>query len=185
MGKQVQFHMLAEDMKMLLDFVQSQDDIVITHLDSDSPKISPILEPVKESSTLVLWNTRLLPLLERKLVHRSGGSDYYRVDYSMPTIELSPSRLTKWMDEPALLQGRLYMFFNTPVPDYEAWYQTIARRIRRDFIKNPLTLLKGYVGPKTFEWYRKGGILLPMFEPPLTPEWLSFIKNQHAISSPS
>jgi hypothetical protein len=183
MGKQVQFHMLAEDMQMFLDFIQRQDGIVITYQSSDSPEISPILDPAKESEGMVLWNKRLLPFLERKLVHRSGGNDYFRVDYSLPTIELTPSRIVTWKDLPALLQGRIYIFFDKPVPGYDAWYQTIAKWIRSNFKQNPLKLLKGYVGPKAFDWYREGGIMLPMSEPPLTPEWLSFVENQHLSDS--
>lgn len=180
MGKQVQFHMLPEDMQEFLGFIQKQDDIVITCRDLDSPEIFPIIDPIKESETMVLWNKRLLPFLERKLVQRPGGDDYQRVDCSLSTIELTPSRITKWKDTPALLQGRIYIFFDKPVPGYDAWYQSIARWIRRNYRKNPLKLLKGYIGPEAFDWYRDGGIMLPMFEPPYTLEWLSFIENQHA-----
>jgi hypothetical protein len=129
---------------------------------------------------MVLWNKRLLPFLERELIQRPGGSDYYRVDASLPTIELTPSRIIKWKDAPALLQGRIYIFFDKPVPGYDAWYQGIARWIRSNYKRNPMKLLKGYIGPKAFDWYRDGGIVLPMFAPPLTPEWLSFIENKHA-----
>ena len=76
MGKQVQFHMLPEDMQEFLGFIQKQDDIVITCRDLDSPEIFPIIDPIKESETMVLWNKRLLPFLERKLVQRPGGDDY-------------------------------------------------------------------------------------------------------------
>jgi hypothetical protein len=183
MGKQVQFHMLPEDMQMFLDFIQKQGDVVIAYKSLDSPEVLPIPNPVKEVETMVIWNRELLRSLERKLIQRPGGSDYYRVDDSLPTIDITPSRITKWKDTPALLQGRIYVFFDKPVPGYDEWYKTAAHWLKSNFIKSPLKLLKGYVGPKAFDWYSDGGILLPMFEPPLTPEWLSFVANQHASDS--
>lgn len=132
---------------------------------------------------MTLWNTALLGSLERKLVKRPGGSDYYQIDASLPTLEVSPPRLIKWNGRPALLQGRVNGFFDKPSEGYEQWYDVVARWIRNNFTRNPLKLLDGYIGPQALKWFQDGGILLPMFEPPPTSEWLSFIENQHAVDS--
>src|SRR5713226_3536793 len=92
MGKQLQFHTLPEDMQMFLDFVQKHYPVVVTLKSSDSPKVTPVSDAITESDIMTLWNKALLDSLERKLIHRPGGSDYYRVDDSLPTLELSPSR---------------------------------------------------------------------------------------------
>jgi hypothetical protein len=120
--------------------------------------------------------------LERKLIRRPGGSNYYRVDDSLPTLELSPSRLIEWNGKPALLQGRVYGFFDKPFSGYEEWYKVIADWVRANFRKSPLKLLGGYIGPGAFRWFQESGTLLPMLEPPPTPEWLSFVENQHGVS---
>jgi len=174
--------MLPQDLQMLLAFVHEHDPVVVTLRDSDSPKVTPVSDPLDESEVMSLWNKALLGSLERKLVSRPGGSDYYRVDYSLPTLELSPSRLTEWRDQPALLQGRVYGFFDRPIPGYEEWYQVIARWIRKKFTKSPLSLLGGYIGPEALKWFQQGGNLLPMFQPPPTSEWMTFVENQHAGS---
>ncbi len=183
MGKQTQLHMLPEDMEMFLEFVRKRDPVVITIKSSDSPEVTPVSDPSIESEVMTLWNKTLLGSLERKLIHRPGGSDYYRIDDSLPTLELSPSRLIEWRGKPALLQGRVYGFFDKPASGYEAWYKVIAQWIRQNFAKSPLKLLGGFVGPAALRWFQGGGILLPMIEPPPTPEWLSVVENQHAIGS--
>jgi hypothetical protein len=183
MGRQIQFHALPEDMAAFLECIQRQGPVVITIKSSDSPNVTEVPDVLAESQTMTLWNKALLGRLERKLVNRPGGADYYRVDDSLPTLELSPSRVVQWNGKPALLQGRVYGFFDRPFPEYEAWYEFVARCIRRKFKKNPLKLLNGYVGPQAFKWFHEGGTLLPMFEPPPTSEWMSFVESQHAVGS--
>jgi hypothetical protein len=183
MGRQTQLHMLPQDMKLFLGFVRKRDPVVVTTRSSDSPRVTPVSDPSTKSEVMTLWNKALLGSLERKLIHRPGGSDYYRVDDSLPTLELSPSRLTEWRGKPALLQGRIYSFFDNPTSAYEVWYKAIAQWIRRNFPKNPLKLLGGYVGPSALRWFQAGGVLLPTIEPPPTPEWLSIVENQHSVAS--
>lgn len=178
MGRQVQFHMLPDDLRMFLEFVQSRGPVTITLRSSDTAEVKPVENQVLESRVMALWNKTLLPNLERKLVARTGG-DYYRIDDSLPTLELSPSLLAKWKNKQALLQGRVYGFFDKPNDEYGKWYDTIARWIRSHFSKSPVKLLGGYVGPYALKWFQEGGVLLPMFEPPLTSEWISFVANQH------
>lgn len=179
MGRQTQLHMLSQDLGALLAFVQEHDPVVVTLRDSDSSEVTPVLDPLVESKDMSLWNKTLLGSLERKLVSRQGGNDYYRVDYSLPTLELSPSRLTEWRDQPALLQGRVYGFFDRPIAGYDEWYQVVARWIRKSFTKSPLSILGGYIGPEALRWFQQGGTLLPMFEPPPTAEWMAFVEKQH------
>jgi len=168
---------------MFLEFVQKHDPVVVTSKSSDSSKVTPVSDPLAESQVMTLWNQTLLGSLERKLVSRPRGDDYYRVDDSLPTLELSPSRPVEWNGRPALLQGRVYGFFDRPLSGYEEWYEIVARWIRNNFKKTSLKLLGGYIGPEAFKWFQDGGILLPMFEPPPTSEWLSFVENQHTVGS--
>ena len=170
---------------MLLDFVQIHEPVVVTLKSSDSPNVTPVPDPASESQIMALWNRGLLESLGRKLIQRPGGRDYYRIDDSLPTLDLSPSLLTEWNGHPALLQGRIYGLFEHPLSSYEKWYESIARWIRKRFTKSPLKLLDGYIGPEALEWFRKGGLLLPMFEPPATAEWLSFVESQHSTGCPT
>jgi hypothetical protein len=179
MGKQTQLHMLPADVEMLLDFMRKHVSVMITLKSSDSPRAIPVSDPSTELRVMTMWNKTLLNSLERKLIHRPGGSDYYRVDDSLPTLELSPSRLIAWSGKSALLQGRIYGLFDKPASGYEEWYNAIVRWIRHNYQKCPLKLLGGYIGPAALRWFEGGGVLLPMIEPPQTTEWLSVVESQH------
>ncbi|MBL0161393.1 MAG: hypothetical protein IPP47_30610 [Bryobacterales bacterium] len=131
---------------------------------------------------MTLWNKALLSSLDRVRISHPGR-EYYRVDESLPTLELTPSKACDWAGRPALMKGRIYGFFDKPTESYEQWYDSMARWIRKHFAKNPVKLLQGYVGPSALEWFQKGGVLLPMFVPPPTAEWVSFVENQHNVGS--
>jgi hypothetical protein len=176
MGRQVQLHMLPKDLRVFLGFVQARDPVVATLRSSDAPQLKPIPDPSSETRVLVLWNQALLGSLERKHVV-VPGREYYGVDGISPTLEIVPSQPTDWNGRASLLQGRIYASFDTPVAGYEKWYNSLARWIRKSFIKNPLPL-GGYIGPAAYEWYKKGGLLLPMLSPPVTPQWLSWVEAQ-------
>src|SRR5579863_4279232 len=62
--------------------------------------------------------------------------------------------------------------------DFERWYNGVARWIRKNFARNPIPLLGGYVGPAAYEFFKRGGLLLPMFRPPLTSQSLSWVEAQ-------
>jgi len=111
--------MFPEDMEKFLEFVRKRDPVAVTLRSSDSTKVTPVPDPLIESEVMTLWNKSLLGSLERKLINRPRGKDYYRVDESLPTLELSPSRLIEWSGKPALLWGRLYGFFDKPTSGYE------------------------------------------------------------------
>ncbi len=180
MGRQVQFHALRDDVRLLLDFACGRDPVVVTLLDSDSPEIQPVADPASETRTMTLWNTTLVTPLVRKRVVRSEGGDYYRVDYSLPTLEFSPSRRCEWNGQQALLQGRIYGFALEGESDiYQEWYDSIARWIRKHFDKNPIDIFGGYIGTSAFKWFLDGGVLLPSFPPPVDEHWLSVVARQH------
>lgn len=182
MGRQILFHMLPEDMQTFLQFVQERNPIVITRRSSDSPEIRSIPDPPRETEVMTIWNKALLNSLERILISYPGR-DYYGIDESLPTLELCPSKVCEWNGSSALLQGRIYGFFDKPTTSYERWYNSIVHWIRAHFAKNTVMHVGGYIGPSALKWFREGGILLPMLEPPPTAEWVSFVKSQHSCGS--
>jgi hypothetical protein len=179
MGKQTGFHMLAEDCKQFLDFVQERDAVVVTHWRSESADIEAVRQPWKGGDWYCLWNQTLLPALEREYIPKSDRGPYYRVDSVWPVIEFSyPGPVQEpWNGRPALTQGRVWAGFERENKDFERWYNSVVRWIRKNFIKNPVPL-GGYVGPAAYNWYKHGGLLLPAFRPPITPQWLSWVEAQ-------
>jgi len=179
MGRQVGFHALPDDLREFLEFATTGASVTITLMDSDRPEVESLADPAVEKRVLTLWNRDLVPILEREVVKRPGARDYYRIPYSLLVLELSPSRLTSWNDTPALLQGRLYGFsFDSPESAYAKWYTRLRRWIESHFSRNPVKGLDGYVGTVALGWFREGGVLLPSWSPPITPEWLSFVDAQ-------
>jgi hypothetical protein len=177
MGRQIQFHMLPEDARALLQFVHEHDPVIVTLRDSNLPEIKTVAGPSSETRTMTLWNQALLSTLARKHIVYPGR-EYYGIENSTPTLEFSPSRRCEWNERPALLLGRIYGSFETSVAGYEKWYNSLVRWVRKNFVKSPLPLT-GRVGPAAYEWYRKGGVLLPMMlTPPITSVWLSWIEAQ-------
>jgi hypothetical protein len=183
MGRQIQFHMLPDDEQMFLDYLRGRDPVVVVDRSADSSEVTPVSMEAGDSGTLVLWNKSLLDHLERQVVERSPGNHYYRVESSLPTLEYSRSRQVEWNGHRALLQGRVYGSFTQPKVEYENWYKSVTAWIRRHFMRGPFKLLDGYIGPAAFRWFQEGGILLPMFQPPPTSEWISFVDSQHPAAS--
>ena len=182
MGRQIHFYMLPQDRTVFLRVVQDAEPVTVTLRNSDSAKTFPIADPiVGDSETLCLWNSRLLPSLERKWVPHPG---YYRADeWGKPILEFTSSVRTTWEGEPALLQGRLFGIFERKSPNFEKWYDSIVRWIRKNYRRGPAEL-GGYVGPAAYEFYKSGGYLLPNFLPPRTKEWVAEISKQHPFSEP-
>jgi hypothetical protein len=180
MGRQIHFHILPDDCNALIGFAREHDPVAIILRDADSPEVKPVADlNVANGKSLCLWNRRLLPLLERKWVADPG---YYRVDeFSMPILEFTSSLTTTWEGKPALVQGRLYGIFEGKPAGFEKWYDSLVRWIRKNYQKNPRGT-GGYVGPAAYDFYKKGGYLLPQFRPPRTEVWLAEIGKQHARS---
>jgi hypothetical protein len=179
MGRQTGFHMLAEDCKHFLEFVRGRDPIIVIRRDSTSPTIEEIQRPWEQGGGYCLWNQALLPALAREYIPESDVGPYYRVDSVWPVIEFSyPGPVQEpWNGRPALTQGRVWAGFERENKDFEHWYNSVVRWIRKNFIKNPVPL-GGYVGPAAYDWYKNGGLLLPVFRPPITPQWLSWVEAQ-------
>jgi hypothetical protein len=128
---------------------------------------------------MILWNKQLTATLQRKWID-SATPGYYRVDQlAFPVLEFSMSMLTDWQGKPALTQGRIYGQFAGKPVEFERWFEQIVRYIRKHWRGNPVSLLGGYVGPAASDWFTSGGLLLPMFVPPITAEWLRVMKQQH------
>lgn len=183
MGRQIQLTMLPADVDALLTEIRSHAPVEIVIRDEDSAdataltSVSEVSE--KSDSILILWNKNLMPTLKRKWIDlRTPG--YYSVDYfTLPVLEFSLSVLTEWQGKPALTQGRIYGQFDGKPVEFEKWFEQIVRYIRKSWRKNPVALLGGYVGPAASEWFASGGLVLPMFVPPVTPEWTRVMKQQH------
>lgn len=182
MGRQIEFHALADDLGEFLEFACTGKPVIVTVMDADRPEIEPLANPCAESRAMTLWNQALIPTLERELVRRPPAPEYYRVSSSAPVLELIPSRETSWNGQPALLGGRVYGFdFGDAPKDYATWYESLARWIRSHFTRNPFERQGGYVGRAAVSWFQQGGVLLPgMFAPPVTPMWISFFEAQQA-----
>jgi hypothetical protein len=181
MGRQIHFHLLPEDRDAFLGFVQEHDPVTIVLRDADSAELECVTDlNIAGGKTLCLWNRKLLAQLERKWIPAPA---YYRVDgLWTPTLEFMESFSTTWEGKPALGQGRLFgdfdLYLGKP-PEFAKWYDTLVRWIRKHWKKNPAGST-GYVGPAAFEFYEKGGYLLPQFLPPKTKAWLTEIGKQHS-----
>jgi len=181
MGKQTQLHMLPDDCRELLDHIQHRDPVVVVDRSADSKEVKEVKNPCLHGGSYCLWNQGLLPALEREYVHRGGHNPYYRIDDDLPVVELSypdPAQEV-WNGRSVLAQGRVYTGLNAQKGEaFEKWYAAIVRWIRKNFVRNPIPHLGGFIGPVAYEWYRKGGTLLPMLRPPVTQQWISWVKAQ-------
>ncbi len=188
MGRQIHFHMLLEDQNAFLHMVKENDPVVV--FARDDPR-TPDVQPIEDFADnrleiFCLWNRRLLPTLKRKSVGKADGSYYMADVLRLPLLEFSNCLRTQWEGKPALIQGRLYGIFDPDLnkpPEFEKWYERLVRWIRKNYKKNPSTILGGYVGPAAYEFYRDGGYLLPSFVPPRTDVWLAEIGKQHPANS--
>ncbi len=184
MGRQIQLHMFPEDCIKLINFVQQHDPVVVIPFDSASPQITEVRVPCERVGVYCLWNQAVLPSLEYKHIARADRGAYFRVDSRLPVLEFIKSVQVKWNQKTALLQGRIYSPFECPEYQREKlqkWYGSLVRWIRKHWMRNPVPLLGGYVGPVAFDAYKQGITLLPMFEPPLTPQWLSWSTAQDSL----
>ena|SRR5579863_3140321 len=180
MGRQTRFHMLSEDCRRFVQFLQARDPVIVTevHL-SEFAEIQGISRPWENRGFYCLWNQAIIPTLGR----RATGK-YCNVDLSLPLIEFSyeSPRVEQWNGQPALLQGRIWASFETEDKAFERWYNATVRWIRKNFIRDvALGHDRDLVGPEAYEWFKSGGLLLPSFRPPITDAWLAWVdvQNQH------
>jgi hypothetical protein len=169
--------MLSDDCASFLDFVRERDPVVVVLRDSDSPRVEAVGDPCEASKATCLWNQSLLPALTRSYIPNAESRPYSRADDDLPLLEFSASIPVEWEGLPGLLQGRIWGAFETTNQrQYRVWYEAIVRWIRKRYIR--YEPLKGYIGPAAREWHKRGGILLPMFKPPVTEEWRVFVEKQ-------
>jgi hypothetical protein len=183
MGRQILFHMLPDDCEEFLSFLRSRAPVVVTIRDGHSSRIEPVDNPCSNFECLSLWNREILPVLKRSYIPKSTKGPYYRVDSSLPVVELSLSRVGDWNGKPCLPQGRLYASFDQPNEKLRKWFEFMIRWIRRNYSKPRLKHVS-YVGPAAMRWHQEGGILLPFNRPLPTSYWVSFANSQHATSKP-
>ena len=179
MGRQIVFHMLEEDRTEFFRFLSSRHSVVAASWTSSAPAVVLSESPAEEQVSLALWQPRSDVQRERKRVERENGSVAYDFDRRISVLEFDPSVVVMHGETRALLQGRLYSFLNEMDAETSTLFRTATQWIKRTFESSPLKLLGGYVGPAAMRWYRDGGILLPMFNPPATPAWEEFITSQH------
>lgn len=163
-----------------MSFAVAGDPVVVTLRDADSPEVVALdLETLPTGTTLCLWNKSIAPYVERIKVPSSSVGTYYRLDESkMPVLEFAVSRQIMWRGKPGLIQERLYGVLENKEPEFGKWFAKLTRWLRKNFRKNPTTM-GGYVGPAAYDWFEKGGYLLPGFLPPDTDAWVQEIEKQH------
>ena len=180
MGRQTRFHMLPEDCRRFVLFLRERDPVVVTNwYSSESAQIEEISRPWERSGHFCLWNQAILPELQRK-----ATGEHFNIDSSASVIEFSYECLLAepWNGQPALTQGRVWASFDTESRAFEAWYNAVVRWIRKNFIRDlALGFDRDSIGPAAYDWFKTGGLLLPMFRPPLTEAWLAWVnvQNQH------
>jgi hypothetical protein len=171
MGRQTRFHMLSEDCRHFVQFLQGRDPVIVTEVhSSESAEVQAVGRPWENKGFYCLWNQAIIPTLSR----RATGK-YFNIDRSLPLIEFSyeSPRPEPWNGQPALLQGRIWASFETEDKAFERWYNATVRWIRKNFIRDvALGHDRDSVGPEAYEWFKSGGLLLPSFRPqPLTLGW--------------
>lgn len=180
MGKQIAFHMLEEDCRIFVDFVQQRDPVIVIRWSTTSPEVRAIRSPWQKAGWYCLWNQSVFASLKREFIAESKRGPYYRVDSSVPVTEFSyPGPVIEsWNGRPGILQGRLWTGFPGTNDKFEKWYNALIRWIRKNFVRNPVPHLGGYIGPSAYESYKQGVLLLPQFAPPATSQWLSWVEAQ-------
>jgi hypothetical protein len=178
--------MLPKDCTEFLAFVQKRDPVVVVPWTSNSASVEEVLRPCSTGGFFCLWNQSLIPTLSYREVQNAANQLSYQIDSTLPILEFSNSSEVEWLQRPALLQGRIYTGIKSDKGKaFNGWYEALVRWIRRSFRKNPIGHLGGYIGPAAFEWYKHGGVLLPMFTPPLTSEWRSWLEAQDSLRNVS
>jgi len=185
MGHQITFHMLEEDRKKFFTFLSSRHKIVASCWTSDTSAVVYCDSPAEEKGALALWEPQSDLDRQRRMIVRNSDSVVYEFDSQNSILEFDPGMSVVHGGSPALLQGRLYSFLSEMSVETAGLFRTARQWIRRSFQPCPFKLLGGYVGPAAMRWYRDGGILLPMFNPPATPAWEEFITSQHRAQAVS
>lgn len=182
MGKQVLFHMTAEDRHNFCIYARDVG-LELGRRDGDSRAALPLTcESFDDEGTFCFWSKKLCPDLKRTWISDPG---YYRVDsLRLSVLEYMPSVAAEWEGRPALCQGRLFGNFEAglgkPIQFLQS-YQALVAWIKKNYRKNSFGL-GGYIGPSAWDFHTQGGNLLPLFVPATTREWIDSINAQHLPS---
>jgi len=180
MGRQTRFHMLPDDCRRFVQFLQERDPVIVTNWHSPTtPEPEECVRPWETGGMYCLWNQAILPELRRE-----ATGAYFNISFSAAVIELSYKSpvVEAWNGQPALLQGRIWTGCGVENKAFQNWYNAAVRWILKNFVRDQaLGLDRDSVGPAAYEWFRNGGLLLPYFRPPLTDAWLGWtsVQNQH------
>jgi len=172
MGRQIHFHMLGRDCDAFFAAARHVAPFIAAIRDSPTPGIEPVDLPCAIQTDLMLWNTVIAPSVVRTFVPNSVRGPYHRFPYDAPVLEFCPTgNLSDWDERPAITAGRLYAARYQDHSKLANWYEELAGWLRRHFNGYRLASSTFRVGPDAWEWYRSGGLLLPMVRPLVTPTW--------------
>jgi hypothetical protein len=181
MGKQIGLHMRDDDCRKLISFIRERDPVIISDWVANRVQLDDIRDPCRRGGWYCCWNQSILTELVRQPAQRQESvMNHYSIDGSLPVIELSypTTEQKKWNGRNSQTQGRIWAPFHKDNKKFNLWVAAISRWVRKNFRKNPVPLLSGYIGPEAFEWYLQGGLLLPMIRPPVTSQWVSWADAQ-------
>jgi hypothetical protein len=186
LGRQIQFHMMPDDLEAFIRAAQQSDPVVVTDREHPCDRgVHPTSDLRKNRlRILCLWNRRLLPELNRDWHPEAKVYKYWLDVFRLPVLELSTCLETEWDGMPALIQGRLYGVFDRDLrkpPEFEKWFDRLVRWIRKNYKRRDTIHVGGYVGPAADQFLLKGGYLLPGFRPPRTDVWLAEMRKQHPL----
>jgi hypothetical protein len=186
MGRQIHFHMLGRDCDAFFAAARHFAPFVAVIRDSPTAGIEPIDAPCAGRADLMLSNKALAPSAVRTYVPNSVDGPYHRFPYDVPALEFCPtSAMTDWDGRPAIGAGRLYAARYQDNRDLANWYEKLAGWLRRHFHGYRIVSSRFCVGPDAWEWHRRGGLLLPLVRPLVTPTWrrlLAVEERESAVS---
>jgi len=171
MGRQVGLYLLPEDSQQLVEAVLANPDVVMLGYPSPMPEPRQIETlPLKGEPTLhvgvYFWNTRFPFEVSEWIPIRQGPATgwYGFTSDEPPIIEFDPSRL---LPEGSLTRGRLWMehtFWRGGEriykgEDFENWYNSIRRWVKKNFILIDRSPPAAYIGPAAYRFHEQGGVL--------------------------
>lgn len=180
MGKQTLLHMTADDGLALCAYAGEKLGLQLGRRDAEAESVALLpCESITSDSTFCIWDKQLCQDLRRAWVPDPG---YYRMDtLRLPVMEYLPSIEAVWEGVPGLCQGRIFGNFEPDLGKPKQFldsYNELLKWVKKECRKNPFGL-GGYVGPSAWDFYGRGGFLLPSFVPPATPKWVSTLRKQH------
>jgi hypothetical protein len=176
----MRFHMLPEDCRSFVHFLQQRDPVIVAEIhssESESAEISEVFRPWDSRGFYCLWNQAIPPELTRKAFGKFFHVDHLSVlviEFTCPSPTPEP-----WNGQPALEQSRIWANFKTENQEFERWYNAVVRWIRKNFIRDVgVGFGRDSIGPAAYDWFKAGGLLLPSFRPPVRDNWLAWVSAQ-------